>query len=211
MKRKLVAVALAVCTVGVVGVGGAAAHGAHPTKKKKPAPAHPAKKKAKKPASFDERFDCAKVAPAAWVTSLSGGYGGTLTLKPQASWTHVANYPANKGGVGGVSDCNYSQSAGWPGGKPTSEGPVEVKIAYGTHALWWYKAMHAGARSAVPLTGLGDEAFDNGNYVAALRGEVFVLVAVDPIPTADHSANVPVPAGLMTSIAGAVLAKLPAK
>ena len=130
--------------------------------------------------------------------------------------------PPNKGGKGGVSDCNYSQSIGWPD-KPTSEGPVEIKIAYGTHALWWYKAMHTGAVESaahcktgaactpVPLTGLGDQAYVDGGYLAALRGEVFVMVAVGTIPNADKTGNVPVPDGLMTSIAQALLALLPAE
>jgi hypothetical protein len=160
------------------------------------------------PAKFDKRFDCAKVAPAAWLTTLMGGYGGTLTFKPKASSTNVANYPPKKGGVGGNSDCNYSQSAGWSN-SAKSEGPVELRIAYGTHALWWYKAMHAGARSAVPLGGLGDQAFDNGNYVAALRGKVFIMASVAAIPNADRTGNDPVPDGLMASVARAVLAKLP--
>src|SRR5690242_7559370 len=171
--------------------------------------------------TFDARFDCAKVAPASMLTSLAGGYGGTLTLKPRASWTKVADYPANKGGKGGVSDCNYSQSTGWPD-RPTSEGPVEVKIAYGTHALWWYKAEHAGAVSSaahcktgaactpVPLTGLGDQAYVDGGYLAVLRGQVFLLVAIAQTANADHSANVPVPDGLMVSVAQALLARLPA-
>lgn len=208
MKGKLVAVVLA-CVVGAVGVGAAAAAKA------------PKPKKKAVPAKFDMRFDCAKVAPASLLTSLSGGYGGTLTLKPKASWIKVANYPANKGGVGGVSDCNYSQSTGWPN-SPTSEGPVEVKMAYGTHALWWYRAEHTGAvESAVhckngpactpaPLSGLGDQAYVDGGYLAVLRGKVFLLVAIAPTATADQTANVPVPDGLMVTVAQALLARLPA-
>lgn len=202
MKGKLVVVVLIACAVGAVGVGAAAAKA--PTPKR----------------TFDKRFDCAKVAPAAWLTSLEGGYGGTLTLKPRASWTKVAAYPPNKGGVGGVSDCNYSQSAGWPN-TPTSEGPVEIRIAYGTHALWWYRAGHTAAVESaahckngaactpVPVAGLGDEAYVDGGYLAVLRGKVYAMVAIGTIPNADRTGNAPVPDGLMTSVAQALLARLP--
>jgi hypothetical protein len=209
VKGKLVVVLLAACVVGAVGVGAAAAHA---PSVKKPVRARP---------MFDKRFDCTRVAPASLLTSLAGGYGGTLTLKPRASWNHVADYPPKKGGTGGVSDCNYSQSTGWPD-TPTSEGPVEVRIAYGTHALWWYTTMHTGAVESAahcktgaactpaPLTGLGDHAYVDGGYLAVLRGKVFLLVAIAAAANADHTANVPVPDGLMVSVAQALLARLPA-
>ena len=210
MKGKLLVVVLIACVAGALEVGAVAAKAPHPAKKKPLV------------AAFDERFDCVKVASAAWLTSLSGGYGGTLTLKPAASSTKVVDYPANKGGIGGFSDCNYSQAGGWPD-TPTSEGPVEIRIAYGTNALWWYKAMHTGAVESaahcttgaactpVPLSGVGDQAYVDGGYLAAVRGEVFILVAVAPIANADQTDNVPVPDGLMTSIAQALLARLPAE
>jgi len=88
--------------------------------------------------------------------------------------------------------------------------------------LWWYKAEHAGAVSSAahcktgaactpaPLTGLGDQAYVDGGYLAVLRGEVFLLVAIAPTANAGHTANVPVPDGLMVSVAQALLARLPA-
>jgi hypothetical protein len=201
--------ALLACTAGVVAVGTATAT----------AP--------KQEAKFNVRFDCAKVAPATLLTSLAGGFGGTYSLKAK---TKVDDVQVNAQGSGGYSHCDYAQSTGWPT-TPTAEGPGEVTVLYGTRALDFYKRDHAAAVEGVrcdnlkaqnpnvapdprrcgpvPVTGLGNQAYEAAGYIAVTRGKVFLQVALGSTPDANGQ-PVMVPADLLVSIAKSLLARLPA-
>lgn len=210
MKVRFGIALLCACTAGVVAVGMAAAT---PAKKPK--------------ATFNVRYDCAKVAPAALLTSLAGGFGGTYTLKPK---TKVSMVDTNNHTTGGYSHCDYAQSAGWPT-TATAEGPAEVTILYGTSALDYYKRDHAAAVSGVkctkakaanpnavvdprqcgpvPVTGIGTQAYEAASYIAVLRGKVFLQVAISSVPDPNGQPQL-VSADLLESIATALLARLPA-
>ena len=200
---------LLACALGVVAVGTASA--------KAPRPAVKAK--------FNVRFDCARVAPASLLTSLAGGFGGTYTLKPT---TKVDNVQAGRLG-GGFSHCDYVQSTGWPT-TPKAEGPGEVTVIYGARAADFYKRDHAAAVEGVrcdklkaqnpnltvdprqcgpvPVSGLGNQAYEAASYIAVLRGKVFLQVALSSVPDANGQ-PVMVSADLLTSIATSLLARLP--
>jgi len=204
VKGKVVVLLLA-CTVGVLAAGSA-----------------DAKTKPKAKAKFDMRFDCAKVAPASVFTTLAAGFGGTYSLKTATKDDTVSS-------TGGLSHCDYAQSAGYPWGAK-AEGPGEVTILYGPGAISFYKRDHTGAEEGVkctaqkaegatpdprqcgpvPVTGIGTEAYEAGSYIAALRGDVFVSVAIDDTPDANGQPQL-VPADLLESFAQALLGRLPAK
>lgn len=218
MKRKrgfavLFALLLA-CTAGVIAVGTAAATSAKP-----------AKKPAKKPV-FNMKYDCAKVAPGALLTTLAGGYGGAYALKPLTKIDTTQGVKQS----GGFSHCNYSQSAGYPW-SAKAEGPGEVTIVYGARAIAYFKSDHAAAVSGVkctnlkaqnpnitpdprqcgpvPIPGFGSNAYEAASYIAVLRGKVFLQVALSSPPDANGQ-PVLVPADLLMSIEKALLARLPA-
>jgi hypothetical protein len=205
VRVKSVVALLLACMFGVVAVGSAGAKAPKPTKKPK----------------FDVRFACTKVAPATVVTSFAGGWGGTYGLKNQLD---------NLSTGGGYSDCNYTQSGGFPT-TATAEGPGIVTILYGTPALDYYKRDHAAAVEGVrcdklkasgdanpdprlcgpvPVAGLGDQAYEANDYVALLRGKVFLQVTLFPIPDAQTGSALP-PADLLVSVAKGLLARLPAR
>ncbi len=207
MKRKRCVALLFACTVGVIVVGTAAA-------------ASP------KPAVFNMKYDCAKVAPGALLTTLAGGYGGAYALKP------LTKIDTTQGArqSGGFSHCDYSQSAGYASG-PKAEGPGEVTIVYGARAVAYFKSDHAAAVEGVkctnlkaqnpsitpdprqcgpvPITGFGSDAYEAASYIAVLRGQVFLQVALSSPPDANGQ-PVLVPADLLMSIEKALLARLPA-
>lgn len=206
MRAKIVALLVLACTIGVA-AGSAAAK----TPKKKPV--------AK--VQFDVRYECAKVAPAALLTSLAGGFGGTYALKRQTLYPSAA---------GGFSHCDYSQSAGYPW-SAKAEGPGEVTVLYRSAATDFYKRDHAAAREGVKctnlkaqnpnitpdprqcgpvtITGFGPNAYEAASYIAVLRGKVFVQVALSSPPDANGQ-PVMVPAELLESIEKALLARVPA-
>ena len=205
MKVKSVVALMLACAFGVVAVGAAGAKAPKPTKKPK----------------FDLRFECTKVAPAAVFSSLVGGWGGTYGLKNQLN---------NLATGGGYSDCNYTQSGGFPS-SATADGPAIVTILYGTPALDYYKRDHAAAVQGVrcdklkaggdtspdprlcgpvPVTGLGDQAYEANDYVALLRGKVFLQVSLYSIPDPQTGSALP-PADLLVSVAQGLLARMPAR
>jgi hypothetical protein len=196
---------LLACTAGVVAVGSAAAT-------------------SPKPAAFNMKYDCAKVAPGALLTTLAGGYGGAYALKPtKIDTTRGARQS------GGFSHCDYSQSAGYPWGAK-AEGPGEVTIVYGARAVAYFKSDHSAAVEGVkctnlkaqnpnatpdprqcgpvPIAGFGSNAYEAASYIAVLRGKVFLQVALSSPPDANGQ-PVLVPADLLISIEKALLARLP--
>lgn len=212
----IVALLLA-CALGAVAVGTAAAK----THKPKPKP------KVKAVLKFDKRYDCAKIAPGALLSTLAGGFGGTYTLKPA---TKIDNVVSNaRQGSGGYSHCDYAQSAGYPS-SAKAEGPGEVTVFYGTAGVDFYKRDHAAAVQGVkctklkaanpnavvdprqcgpvPVSGVGDQAYEAASYIAVLRGKVFLSVALSSPPDANGQPQL-VPAATLESIATALLARVP--
>jgi hypothetical protein len=208
-----IVVLLLACALGAVAVGTAAAK------------THKPKPKAKAVVKFDKRYDCAKIAPAALLTTLAGGYGGTYTLKA----TKVDNVVSNaRQGTGGYSHCDYAQSAGYPS-SAKAEGPGEVTVFYGTAGVDFYKRDHAAAVQGVkctklkaanpnavvdprqcgpvPVSGIGDQAYEAASYIAVLRGKVFLSVALSNAPDANGQPQL-VPAATLESIATALLARV---
>ena len=178
------------------------------------------------PKKFDTRFDCAKVAPGSLLTSLTGGYGGTFTLKPKTHLAQVDTYVKTLGN--GYSHCDYDESGSYPS-TPTAEGPGEVTILYGSAAVDYYKRDHSAAVQGVkctglkaqnpnavvdprqcgpvPVSGIGDQAYEAASYIAVLRGKVFLGFAA----TGEDANGQPVlvPAATLESVANALLARLP--
>jgi hypothetical protein len=151
---KTIVLLLLACVIGGVAAGRAAATGHKP--------------KRKVSVKFDQRFDCAKIAPAALLTSLAGGYGGTIapaalltslaggyggtyTLKAPTKVDKVVNNGPKA--TGGFSHCDYAQSAGYPWAAK-AEGPGEVTVVYGTDAIDFFKRDHAAAVQGVRCTKL---------------------------------------------------------
>ena len=183
----------------------------------------------KKTQKFDTRFDCANVAPGSLFTSLAGGFGGTLSLKPATHQAEVDPYIKLPGS--GISHCDYYEPADYDA-SPTSEGPAEVTVLYGQAAVNFYKSDHAAAVGGVtctglkaqnpnavidprqcgpvPVSGIGDQAYEAANYIAVLRGKVFLAVALAPAVNSTGQ-RVMVPADLLQSIVTALLARLPSK
>ena len=210
MKSKVIFALFLLGTIGVVAGGAAAA------KAPKPKPA--------KKAVFDMKYDCAKVAPAALLTTLAGGYGGTYALKAKFDSTQGAKQ------AGGFSHCDYSQSAGYPWAAK-AEGPGEVTVVYGARAVAFFKSDHAAAVSGVKctnlkaqnpnitpdprqcgpvaITGFGPNAYEAASYIAVLRGKVFLQVALSSPPDANGQPQL-VPADLLMTIERALLARMPA-
>jgi hypothetical protein len=210
MKRKRGVALLLACTAGVVAVGTAAATSPKP---------------AKKPV-FDMKYDCAKVAPGALLTTLAGGYGGTYAVKPRTKIDTTQGARQS----GGYSHCDYSQSAGYPWGA-RAEGPGEVTIVYGARAVAYFKSDHAAAVEGVKctnlkaqnpnitpdprqcgpvaITGFGPNAYEAASSIAVLRGKVFLQVALSSPPDANGQPQM-VSADLLMSIEKALLARMPA-
>jgi hypothetical protein len=61
----------------------------------------------------------------------------------------------------------------------------------------------------VPVAGLGDQAYEAASYIAVLRGNVFLQVALGTVPDANGQ-PVLVSADELVSFATALLARLPA-
>jgi hypothetical protein len=217
VKLKATVALLLACVVGVVAAGTAAATGHKP--KHKP--------KAKAVLKFDKRYDCARIAPGALFSTLAGGFGGTYTLKPA---TKIDNVVSNaRQGTGGYSHCDYAQSAGYPS-SAKAEGPGEVTVFYGTAGVDFYKRDHAAAVQGVkctklkaanpnavvdprqcgpvPVSGIGDQAYEAASYIAVLRGKVFLSVALSNAPDANGQPQL-VPAATLETIATALLARVP--
>ena len=212
MKVRSFGALLVACALGVVMAGSSAA----------------ATPKPKTP-RFDKRFNCATIGPAALMTSLAGGFGGTYTLKPATQYSQRTGL---NGTMGGYSNCNYAMSATPPGmDSPTADGPAGIAVLYGPAAVSFYKHDLAVAKerftaafcakakaqnpnvvldprqcAPIPVSGIGDQTYEAGSYIAALRGQVFLSVSITQYST---TGNVGASADLLASIAKALLARIP--
>lgn len=191
MKKVLASMSVLALAVSLVVAAGATAKPPAPKHKKTSArKAHQPKPKPKpkqkpKAQTFDKRFSCASALPTSFLNAQYAASG----------WSDAATF---KGAKDGVFAPNGSSVCSW--GHPNGSGG-SLMIVYGPGAANLYqrakatsdasagaacKKLAAAGKPApsdprscgtVPVSGFGDQAFENVEALAVLRGDVFVEFA----------------------------------